>query len=254
MGAQVGIFGNKQECFGISPTLSGLTLLNSGRNLKTGWNFEDFISAPVNSAEWGGIWITYFNGAGAIVQGSAGTTLRPGLAVLGTGTTNAGLASLLSNYTFARSAFAFNAGQYTFETDVYLPVLSDAVEEYVMKIGWSDVILAAAVDGVYFAYDRTANVNWLCVTANNSVRTTADSGIAVAAGAWIRLKIVINYAGTSVRFYINDVLVVTTTTNIPTGDARITSLMMAIQKTVGITDRVFYSDWTWLHYDLSASR
>jgi hypothetical protein len=254
MGAQVGIFGNKQECFGVAPTFSGLTLLNSGRNLKTGWNFDDFITAPPDSAEENGIWTSYYLGAGAVAAGWAGTTLRPGQVSLETGTTNAGLASLLSNYVFANSAFAFGAGAYTFETDVYIPDLSTAAEEYIIKIGWSDVILAAAVDGVYFTYDRTANVNWLCVTANNSARTITDSGVAVAAGAWIRFKIVINALGTVADFYINDVLVVTNIANIPTGNARITSLMMAIQKTVGATTRRLVADWTWLHYDLSVSR
>lgn len=251
MGAQVGI---PEEGYGANPVFSGMTLLNGGRNLKTGWNFEDFISAPAGSVELNGIWINYYVGAGALVGNSAGSTLRPGQVRLETGTTNAGLASLLSNYTFAQASFAFGVGVFVFETDVYIPTLSDAAEEYVMKLGWSDVILAAAVDGAYFTYDRTGSVNWQCVTANNSSRTIVDSGVAVAAGAWVRLKIVVNALGTAVNFYINNVLVVTNVTDIPTGDARITSLMLAIQKTVGITSRSLVCDWTWLHYDLNVSR
>ena len=113
---------------------------------------------------------------------------------------------------------------------------------------------ADPTDGVYFLYDRLTNVNWLAVTASNGVRTLTNTGIAVAAGVYNKLKIIVNYNGTAAYFYINGVLVATNTLNIPTGAGRNTGYFTNIIKSAGLTARYFHSDWHWLHYDLTASR
>ena len=246
---QVGIFGNCQECFGVNPTFSGMTLLNSGRNLKTWWNFEDFYA--VTDAYNCGIYRAAVNGAGAATINSVAVAGRPGIVEPSTGTTAAGYAGYYARNTLA---LLFGTGERTYETDVSVPLLSTAIEEYILRMGFQDAMGADAVDGVYFEYDRTVNVNWLRCSADNSARTKTDTGVAVAAGAWIRLKIVVAANGLSAEFFINNVSVGTNVANIPIGAGRHTTIMQYILKTAGITARSFYIDWVWIHIDLTTSR
>jgi hypothetical protein len=244
MGAQVGILSGCQFA-----SLDGLAYTGSGRNLKTWWNFEDFLH---NSNVYNGIWTGYFGGAGAStgLWPISNTALRPGQVYCATGTTAAGWAS----YKTHGLGFLFGAGEYTFEADIYLALLSTAIEEFDCCLGFCDTDSANQVDGAYFRYDRAiSGVNWQACTANNSVRTLTNTGVAAVTG-WTRLKVVANLTGTVISYYINDILVATNTTDIPTAVGREFPAMMRILKSVGITARELYIDWAWLHFNLTASR
>jgi hypothetical protein len=251
MGAQVGAFGNLMEWFGANPTFNKVTILNTGRNLKQWDNFDDFLDNSVANAS--GIWLAQLVGAGAGFVFYPGTATRPGQRTLSTGTTNVGTAAM---YTLgAVAGILFGGGQYTFEIEVYIGNLSTAIEEYVSVFGFGDSGTAEPTDGAYFYYDRAgAGVNWRLKTANNGVRTDTDSTVAVAAGAYIKLKVVVNYAGNLVSYYINGVLVGTNNANIPVAGGRETGALISIIKTVGATARLLYLDWAWLHFDLTATR
>lgn len=69
-------------------------------------------------------------------------------------------------------------------------------------------------DGIYFE-NLDAEANWFCVTraSSNNTGSRIDSGVAVSTNP---VKLYYEYDGTRVRFYIDDVLVSTNTTNIPT--------------------------------------
>ena len=246
---QVGIFGNWQESYGVNPTFSNMTLLDSGRNLKTWWNFEDFYS--VTDLYNCGIYRAGVNGAGASSIGAVAVSGRPGIVELSTGTTAAGYAGYYARNTFS---LLFGTGKRVYETDIHIPILSTAIEEYILRLGFQDAIGGDAIDGVYFEYDRTANVNWLRCTADNSARTKTDTGVAVGAAAWIRLKIVVAADGLSAEFFINNVSVGTNVANIPVGAGRHTTIMQYILKTVGTTARSLFIDWIWVHIDLTTSR
>lgn len=165
---------------------------------------------------------------------------RPGVVQMSTGTTATGRASLALG---SLSTF-FGGGINVTEMSVRVPTLSTALQEYTLRLGYGDLVTGADhADGVYFEYDRTQSVNWRCKTANNSARTTADSGVLVAAGAWIQLRFVVNAAGTSVQFYINGTLVATNVTNIPITSARVCSPTLIINKTVGTTASTVLFDY-----------
>jgi len=59
--------------------------------------------------------------------------------------------------------------------------------------------------------------NWGCRGADGAAGSEADSGVAVAASAAYRLRLLLS--GSAVRFYVNDTLVVQRTTNLPTSSA-----------------------------------
>ena len=248
---QVVIFNNQQQFYGVNPTFSGMTLLNSGRNLKTWWNFEDFCSGATTNLKYG-IWNPFANGAGARAIDIAGAADRPGIVMLSA--SGVGEWACLSGVYTNASTYLFGAGEYTFEGDFMLGALSTAVEEFQIHIGYSDNAWGLSVDGVGFLYDRTVSVNWQGRNSNNGVVSLLDTGIAVVAGAWTRLKIIVNAAGTLSSFYINDVLVGTLNANIPIVAGREFSHMVNMLKTVGATERWMICDWIWLHIDLAVSR
>jgi hypothetical protein len=247
MAVQVGVM---SRC---CKSLDGLAYSQFGRNLKTWWNFDDFIGGTYTT-QMNGVWNGVVSGAGSALVDTLGTALRPGIIQFSTGTSNVGYAL----YYTGRGTYQpiiFGEGVYIFETEIYIPTLSAVAEEYILRVGFGDTITGVDfVDGAYFEYDRLINVNWLCATANNSARTKADSGVAVGAAAWIRLKVVVNAAGTSVAFYINGTLVATNVLNIPTGAGRGTAHNLTIVKSAGVTARTFQLDWAWLHIDLAVTR
>ncbi len=231
-----------------SPTFAGTTLASAGRNLKTWWNFEDFNSGTSGT----GSWRLSISGTNAFVYTELPTTLRPGVLKLQTGTTTTGRAGIVSSSGYGE--FLFGAGVYTIESEIYITTLSDGTDTYGLRFGFGDDATADFTDGAYFEYLSTTSANWYMCTANNSTRTKTDTSTAVVAGAWLKLKIVVNAAGTSAEYFINGVSAGTVTTNIPTTTGRETSAMYSIIKSAGTTNRIFLIDWVWLHIDLTTSR
>ena len=251
---QVGIFGHTQESYGVSPTFDVVTLLNTGRNLKSWHNFSDFIGSWY---PWDGIWYDTRSGVGTdsypITNTEAG---RIGILSLNAGTDVNGRVSTMALGLgvggLGEWGLLFGGGEWTFETELIPSHLATAIDDFDLWAGFSDNGAAGdIVDGACFKYDRATSLNWLCITSDNSVQTIVDSGIPVAV-AWTKLKIVVNAAGTAARFYIAGVLVATIVTNIPL--ARQTAAIQKIEKSAGALPRQLIIDWTWLHYNLSVSR
>jgi hypothetical protein len=139
----------------------------------------------------------------------------------------------------------------TFTTSVLFNTLSTPTERYRVTIGYGDQATSAAeVDGIFFTYDEggtangtVASPNWQCVTTVNSVRTLTTTSVAINNSAWCKLSIEINAAGTSVTFYIDNILVATHTTNIPSGAAELITPRVNISKTIGTISRFFHMDY-----------
>ena len=105
---------------------------------------------------------------------------------------------------------------------------------------WIRVGLGASA--IYLQYSRAASVNWRAITRAASVSTDTDTTIAAATG-WIHYAIDIE-SSSAVKFYLNNVLVATNTTNIPAATARLIAqspVNVCVQKTVGTTSRYFES-------------
>jgi hypothetical protein len=96
--------------------------------------------------------------------------------------------------------------------------------------------------------------NFFFKTSSNSTRTTTDTGIAIAAGTWYRFKAVVTNASTADCYLITDstyhsngrsygAIVVTNSTNIPTGAGRETGAGLAMIKSAGTTSRGLQYAW-----------
>jgi hypothetical protein len=226
----------------------------AGRNLKTWWNFEDFLASHQNNTT--GYWLRFIGGTAADGYEVAGTALRPGIYELYTGTTTTGYSCLASCTGDYVRSLLFGAGTYTLEEDIYIGTLSNGTDTYTIRFGFGDIANGTDfVDGAYFEYsDVGSTPNWYRCTASNSTRTKTSTGVAAVAGAWMRLKVVVNSAGTSVEYFINGISVGVVTTNIPTGTGRETGAILSILKSAGTGARNLDVDWIWLHVDLTTSR
>ena len=206
--------------------------------------YPEFIDTFVNGLQTGMGWnIQALSGTYAQVAPPAGKGGRNG--VVGvinvtTGTSTTGRVGAILGANLLR----FEGGNtYTMWCRFLAGVMPDATNDYSLRIGFIDSNLAAeSVDGVYFEFLRASSPNWRCKTASNSSRTTATTAVPVQEANWIDLKIDVDGSAQIARFYIDDVLVATINTNIPTSAGRETSVGFSLAKTAGGTTRNVYFD------------
>jgi hypothetical protein len=129
--------------------------------------------------------------------------------------------------------------------------LSTTVDRFQILAGLISTATAInQTNGVYFLYDEggnstggAASPNWQVVTVNNGTRTFFATSVAVTLNTWFNLRVEVDGLGSSATFYINNTLVRTTTTTIPTSTARLFGYGAYIQKSTGTTARTFMVDW-----------
>ena len=182
------------------------------------------------------------------------TTNQIGIAQYQTGTTSTGYFTHVSEG-FIVSQFFFGGGAWIFETFVNVETLSTSSERFRFVTGFGNSATnGSEQNGAIFTYDEggiqngtIASPNWQCVTSVANVRTLTTTSTAVTAGAWTRLRIQVNAAGTSVAFFINGTLVATHTTNIPTwlssASPRGFNVKQSILKSIGTTNRSVFCDY-----------
>lgn len=169
-----------------------------------------------------------------------------GIAQCASGTTTTGRACVVTP-TF--DCIQLGSGAVVLEMMVMTPSsLSDATNRYNCIAGLHDNIASTpnAVDGVYFHYrDNLNSGKWQATTYSTTTAssTTADTGITVAAATWYCLRIEINAGATEAKFYIDEALVATITTNIPSGSSDQTGVCVGIRKAAGTTTRNMYVDY-----------
>lgn len=211
--------------------------------------YTDFFEDPAGL----GLFQKTVSGTGADV-----TALTPvdngimGQWVLTTGTTSTGKSAI---QVAQINSMTLGNGQVSIEWYIKIPTLSTSTEEYVLRVGLIDSATGGGTDNACFVYDRTTNVNWLMQNKSNSVSTQTASTTAVGTG-WVRLKVVINAAGTSVAYYVNGTQLTNSpvTTNIPVGLGRELAPIMSIIKTVGTTARTTHVDYVAMEIDLTTPR
>ena len=241
----------------LAVTPAGLGLSTRGGGRAKFWEaFNDFnfdYSGNATGSD-GFSFGTYFTGTGASLDlysnKSSAFASQPtsGIATLTTGTTATGSSSF---YSFNSHMPRFDNGTRVYETLIYIPILSTAVEEYLIRIGnVTGGPIGGAAIMVAFEYNRLNSVNWMAVTANNGTFTRTDTGIAVAAATWLKLAFSGN--STSIAFSIADSVVATNTTNIRAdGDMRLGGNIL---KSAGTTARTFLCDYVYTRHDFTGSR
>lgn len=189
--------------------------------------------------------------AGNAINAGTGTLAAPYTIVqLSTGTnTNGG-------YRFNSSIVGlfFGTNINRFEALTRVNTNSDVTNTFQYICGFFDQVTTInQTDGAFFLYDAqgvsagsASSGNWQIVTSSNSVRTFTTTSVAIDNVNLQKLRIDVNAAGTSVLFYIDDTLVGTHTTNIPTGTARAFGMGAYLQKSAGTTART--ADIDYMYY------
>jgi hypothetical protein len=112
------------------------------------------------------------------------------------------------------------------QTDVFdmqaaakLVNLSDATNQFEVRIGFCNVFNAAPADGLYFRAQH-GDTNWEAVNMDDTSNVTiADTGVAIDTN-WHAFSI--EHDGTTCRYYIDDVLKATQATNRPDNATNLT--------------------------------
>lgn len=139
-----------------------------------------------------------------------------GIVDLVAGTSATGSAAL-THVTGSTPIITIGTGQViTNDWLVRIPTLSDGTTTYGARFGLMDGVNAAPSNGIYFEYLSTAATTWRGITNLAATPTVASGGTAVtvASGVWVHLRIV--WDGTAAWFYVDGVLIGSSSTNIPT--------------------------------------
>jgi hypothetical protein len=194
---------------------------------------DDFIPGVAGDLTWN----LSASGTGATAAQITSDTLQavdhPGVVELTTGTTTTGR----SAQWLGIACMKLGVNRIIYNAVVRLPTLSTVGEEYTVRLGLKDGNTADSIDGCYFEYhDVGSTANWFAKTANDSTRTNTDTTI-VAGTVWVALRIEANT--TNARFFINNTLRATLTTNLPADGF---GIVHGIFKAAGTTARTLEVD------------
>jgi len=139
------------------------------------------------------------------------------------------------------NGFRFGQGVVLFEGRVLLSALADVTNDYVFICGFSDSSTGVPVDGAFFVYDRSVSTNWQVrnIASSTGSEVAGDTPVAAAAATWYKLRVVANAAGTSIAYYLNDVLYATVTSNVP-GSTRFTGVICLLAEEAGDIGAVYW--------------
>lgn len=207
------------------------------------WGYNFYTEAMASSGD-PYIIATANGGTTALLLSSLSPTTLFGLS---TGITTNGLARIGTG-----SYFIGSTGLKRSETKISMSTLSNVTDRFQFLFGYYNTgSVINQTNGMYFLYDEggistgsTASPNWQCVCVRAGVRTFVDSGVPVKdIGTGIQ-KMRIDDDGTSsnVKFYIDNVLVATTTTNVPLSSVIMINSTVII-KSAGTSPALAYVDY-----------
>lgn len=174
---------------------------------------EEFVSSNASSYSIGTHgWKTTGTGS---VGGKAADNTSVGDLVINSSATIAGFVVSLSNPSYTEHI----TGTYPNMTVIFRSKISSpqAIGD-IRRMGLGQVAATAnPQEGIFFRLQGNGQ-NWYAVTRRTNIETATNTGVTgTSSGAnFHTFKIVTNSTGTSVNFYIDNVLVATHTTNLPT--------------------------------------
>ena len=165
---------------------------------------DEFLGGTTASGSVGGLG---WNSGGTISAGTGNLANHPGTIIVDTGASSGTTARINC---FGTGHIDYRA---TTISNVWIVKLAQTDAFTLARVGiMSSLGVSPPTEGVYFER-LAADTNWFAVTMSNSTPATrADTGIAASTN-WVRFRT--EGSSASVRFYINDVLVATQTTQIP---------------------------------------
>ena len=198
----------------------------------------EFIPGGTASSDYG-VQTVVSSGTGAASTSTSATSTIPlGNYSLSTGTTATGGSNLYVTKNGV-SPFYYGASHLTLTHLVYIPTLSNGTDSFTVYSQFT-----GSPSGVGFTWANSAGIiyshglnggNWTGYTADVSTTNKVNLNVAVAANTSYLLRTEIDKSRTEVRFYINDVYVGRSTSNIPA--AGTAGASCGIKKGVGTSAR-----------------
>lgn len=227
------------------------------------WGYEYWNDFGQNNGMTDGVFQAFpgNGGAAAITTNPIGLDgSRVGLMGLRTGTASNGRAAIMNDPQVGVYIRA-GSGKLVFETSVFMRTLSTSSDRYHCYFGvGTNIVGGAQTSGCVFLYDEggvstgsSASANWQIQTAASNSRTYFSTSVAVQASTWYNFQIEIDETASSVKYYINNTLVRTETTNIPSTAANLIGLM-SIVKNVGTTDVGIILDYVGIKKKFNTAR
>jgi hypothetical protein len=203
----------------------------------------------------------FANRQGSGVNTIASEANHPSLWRFATGATAAGNAftssRIAADNVNMTTPYRLGEGTWEFNTGVRVGTISATGELYVLILGVSGTVTGTA-KGCMFRYNiADYSGDWTGVCGNGTSETKCDitntpgtpGNVPVVASTWYKLKFVVNSAGSSATFVVNDTYSCTVPSNIPTGVSL--PLLMGIAKTTGTTSRTMDLDYLDFTYNTS---
>lgn len=135
-------------------------------------------------------------------------------------------------------------GRIIFRAKVGLSALSDATDRYTTIIGLVDAQSGVSADGVWFnVTDNVNNGEYQVSNANGSVITNTGTNVSAVAGTWKTFEIDLNAAANAVTCKIDNVVVSTTTTNLPVAGTEFTYGVGSYRTAGTSNSRTVYVDY-----------
>ena len=184
------------------------------------------------------------SGTGSSVVGVLNNAMaKTGGVRLFTGTTTTGSALLEGMNTFNTAI-----ERVTIESKLGAETLSDGTQAFEILFGSftgaGNFNLSTITYGIFFAQVHSQNGGrWMAITENNNVSTTVDTGISMVANTSYTLRIEIDYSIPEAKFYINNSLVATITSNIAHPAVGFHRSHIKMIKTAGTTSRAVIVDY-----------
>ncbi len=213
----------------------------------------DTAFAPATTTQYiDGFETTLANGGSVnfmtVINSNAQTKFKGALKVE-TGASSATGSARIGNLSFGRGNLASDSGFFRIECYLGLYIASSGTHRFTVTVG-SDKRASEGVN--FFSYTDTENSGkWVCVTDNGGTETVTKTSVTPTATTDIdymkttadKLRVEVEN-NTKIRFYINDVLVGTHTTNI---GANLFGTPIAIVKSVGtgVSAVAFFADYTY---------
>jgi len=237
-------------------TISATTYQNLQNSLKTFnrtqgiYYFEEFMGNNAGSVPTSYNTVITLSSGNATARSVATTnrTNQQGIIQHSTGTG----ASNFTGYAYGSSLY-IGSGTISLETYLTVETLSTVTERFMTYFGYAggSSNYLNIPSGIFFSYDEggvqfsagAATPNWKCYTrVTGGTVTLTTTSVPVVAAQWYKLRIDINSAGNSVTFYIDNTLVATHTTNIPSVTTAIAPISI-MNKTIGTSARTMLTDY-----------
>ncbi len=184
----------------------------------------------------------YFGSGANGTYPSDGDIRHRGLYEIDTGTTAGGRGDVLAMQRGVQHSAVSKF--YRCEFIASIETLSDGTNGFetaygIFSAGGSGIGASANTLITFLQEDSVNSGNWVCRTDNAGTQTDTNTSVAPTADVFQKFRIETNRDATEVKFFIDDVLVATHTTNIPTTPA---FPLMGILKTSGTSTRSLFLD------------